>query len=426
MHSGKEFFKKFLPAHWPPDWWPQFEGAIWILLAGRALLQFGTGFVLFYAPIYFVNQVGLTATAVGAAVGAGQLSGIAGRIAGGSLSDSPGWGRRKTLMASAIVSAIADVALWAAGDFAWLTIANLLLGLGVGLYWPAMEAMVVDLTPPDRRREAFALTRLGDSLGLGLGVLLGGALVSATGAYRSLFVIDGISFLVFWAVIAAAVPETRDPDGKTASTLSGWLQALRDRALWLFVAINTLFTAYLSQIQSTLPLYFKNVAPGADGSGFSETAISGLFAWHVTLAALLQLPVARWLGRYTHVQALSLAALGFAAGFVGIWAAGGLAGSALLVAIAGLGAFTLGMTAYLPSASTLVADMAPEALRGTYLSVNSLCWAFGYALGPPLGGVALDASTAAARGFWLVLAASALGAIALLQGLPRWLAGRSA
>jgi MFS family permease len=75
------------------------------------------------------------------------------------------------------------------------------------------------------------------------------------------------------------------------------------------------------------------------------------------------------------------------------------------------------MVAYTPSGSALVVDLAPESLRGTYLSINSLCWAVGYAVGPPLGGLALDASPAIARGFWIWPVLS----VGLVLGLLHWL-----
>lgn len=68
---------------------PKLNYQIWILAIGRFLLEFGTGFTLFYAPIFFVNKVGLSATSVGIALGSASLSGILGRILSGSFSDSP-------------------------------------------------------------------------------------------------------------------------------------------------------------------------------------------------------------------------------------------------------------------------------------------------------------------------------------------------
>lgn len=86
---------------------PQFNFKIWILAVGRLLSQIGTGLTLFYASIFFVDRVGLSATTVGICLGLGSVSGILGRFLGGSFADSQYWGRRKTLLLSAAISAIA-------------------------------------------------------------------------------------------------------------------------------------------------------------------------------------------------------------------------------------------------------------------------------------------------------------------------------
>jgi MFS family permease len=63
--------------------------------------------------------------------------------------------------------------------------------------------------------------------------------------------------------------------------------------------------------------------------------------------------------------------------------------------------------------------MAPNELRGIYLSLNSLCWALGYAIGPPLGGMAIDAGETFAIHYWLLLAMSSFVMIAALYVLGR-------
>lgn len=61
-------------------WLLGLDRQIWILAAGRLLSQIGTGFTAFYAPIFFVNQVGLSATQVGLALGSASVSGVVGRF----------------------------------------------------------------------------------------------------------------------------------------------------------------------------------------------------------------------------------------------------------------------------------------------------------------------------------------------------------
>ncbi|MBF2080521.1 MAG: MFS transporter [Synechococcales cyanobacterium T60_A2020_003] len=401
-------------------WLPKLDRRVWVLSAGRLLSQIGNGFVLFYAPIFFVNQVGLPATLVGIGIGSGSIAGIFGRILGGSLSDSPRWGRRFTLLLSAVISAIADVALAISSDFSLFLIGNWLMGLGIGLYWPATESVVADLTLPEQRNEAFALVRLADSIGLSSGVILGGLLISLTGMYRLLFVLDGLSYVIFLGIIYVAIAETlQKSDGSPASFFGGWGPALRDRTLLIYVVVNMLFTSYLAQIQSTMPVYFTQTVTYREQTGFPEAILSLLFTWHVVLTAMCQLPVARFLNRFRPVQALIASALFWGIGFSLIWVTGTAVNAALLWALLALAVMAIATVAYTPVASALVVDLAPNDQRGVYLSINSLCWAVGYMLGPSLGGWALDQAPWVVDSFWIGSALSVLGAIAILLVLDR-------
>jgi MFS family permease len=398
-------------------WLPVLPSLVWLLTAGRVLLHLGTGLVMFYGAIYFVEQVGLSAAAVGAALGLGQLAGVLGRVASGSWSDSPQVGRRNVLLLSALASALGDGVLAIADDFPLLVGGNLLMGLGVGLYWPAMEALVADFTPEDQRREAFAVTRLADVVGLGLGTAIGGLIVGQTGLYRWLFWGDALSFVVFAGAIVLCIPDRRPLGQGAIGKRAGWGVVLRDRLLHLFVLANILFTTYLAQVEATLPLYLKRIV------GLAPEQIGLLFSGHIALAAVMQLPVSRGLRSLGHARSLAVAAGFYALGFAAIWAIG--PGPWALVGAAGaLAVLSVAMVAYTPSGSALVVDLAPEPLRATYLSVNSLCWSVGYSIGPPLGGLALDASPATARLFWVGSTASVAIVLGLLYGLDRRLPSR--
>ena len=398
-----------------------FSFKVWILAAGRLLSEIGTGFTLFYAPIFFVNQVGLSSTLVGIALGSGSISGVGGRFLGGQLADTPSWGRRKTLLASAAVSVLADVVLTFTTDFPTLVLGNLLMGFGIGMYWPATEAAIIDLTKPEQRNEAFAITRLADSLGLSLGVVLGGALIANSGNYRSLFVIDGISFAIFFGIIYFAIAETYQFSSQSSGVdgENRWFLVLRDRAMMVYVSVNILFTTYLSQVQSTMPLYLKNfVQIGNTGTGFSEQIISGLFTWHIAFAAVCQLPMAWLLNRFDRIAGLSFSLILWGVAFILVWVTGNVSENVLFWAALTLGMMSLGMITYTPIASGLVADLAPESLRGVYFSISSQCWAIGYFIGPPLGGWALD-NPQFTDYFWLIFAASILVGLMILQYLNK-------
>lgn len=413
--------------HQLPSWLPQLGSQVWILAFGRFLSHTGTGFTLFYAPIFFVNQLGLSATAVGLGLSSAQVSGILGRILGGSLSDSPVWGRRRTLLMSAIISAVASFMLATAKDFTGLVLGNVLMGLGVGLYWPATEAAIADLTEGEERREAFALTRLADNLGLQVGIILGGLLITLTGAYWALFVIDGISFLIFFVLIYCTITETYKPQisalsAGTDKIENGWKIALQDRSLLVYVVVNILFTLYISQTQSTIPLYLSNFIPAAaSGKGFSPGTLTALFTWHTILLVSCQLPIARAFKRFSHTRSLVISAILWGIGFILIGMTGIAHSGNIFFAILGLGILSIAIVSYTPAASSIVADLAPESLRGIYLSINSQCWAIGYLIGPPLGGWALDRGKVIGDNFWLAIALSVVIAILILRQLEQML-----
>ena len=393
---------------------------IWILAAGRLLSHIGTGFILFYAPIFFVNNVGLTSTQVGLAIGSASLSGVVGRFLGGSWADNPAWGRKKTLLIALAVSAIADVALMSTNTFSMLVAGNLLQGLGVGLYWPATETIVADLAPEDKRNEAFAIARLSDNVGMGLGVILGGLIISTINNYRLLFALDGISFVLFFGLVFLAIQESQhyqhSETEKSEPLLKSWGKALGDRRLVIFLLVNVMFTMYISQIQSTAPLYLSNFVEA------QPQLITLLFTWHVIFASVCQLPVARLLNRFSRPRALMMSLVLWGCGFTLMWGVGMSALPMLFGAIASLGIMSFAMISYTPSASSLVVDLAPESQRGVYMALNSQCWAIGYLIGPPLGGWALDQMPAIAHGFWLAASLSIIPGLATLFFLEKLLA----
>jgi MFS family permease len=140
------------------------------------------------------------------------------------------------------------------------------------------------------------------------------------------------------------------------------------------------------------------------------------------------LPVARALNRFSRPLALTISMLLWGAGFVLIWVTGVASTGHIIWAILALGVLAIATVTYTPSASSLVVELAPESLRGVYLSINSQCWAIGYFIGPPLGGWVLDQSQAVseampkgliAHSFWLAAALSIIIGVAILQYLNR-------
>jgi MFS family permease len=81
--------------------------------------------------------------------------------------------------------------------------------------------------------------------------------------------------------------------------------------------------------------------------------------------------------------------------------------------------FGIGECFHGPAHQALVADLAPDRLRGRYFSVHSMSWGLGGAAGPAVGGLILAAAPFA---LWplagLVCLCASVGALALERYVP--------
>ncbi len=395
----------------------QLSWPVWLLGLGRLISQLGTGFTLFFIPIFFVEQVGFSATQVGLGLGIAAIAGVIGRIFGGTLSDAT-FGRKRTLLLALGISALGTITLGLSHSFQMFVVANCIAGLGQGLYWPSTETMIADLTTREQRNEAYAINRLGDNLGLSLGVALASIWVEMTQTYRVLFWIDGLTFLGFFVIVLGFIQESRPSDLPSKSMLSGWWLALTDRVLLTYLLANILFTIYISQLSAALPFYLKQFV------GLSLGVTGTLLFLHGLIMAGIQIPVVRRLNHWTRVNSLRLSCVLWALGFGLVERLDDLPNFKLQLAGLALVIFAEAAVIYLPSASALVADLAPIELRGVYLSLNALCWAIGFALGPIISGPLLDQSPDVAQYLWVIWILSIGALLLILQGLAAQLPAR--
>ena len=391
---------------------------VWFQAIGRTLYQAGYGSIQFFIPLIFVNQVGLSATTVGIGIGSGSLAGVVGHFLGGYLADSPSYGRKKTLLFSAMLSILAAFVLALTQNLPLLFIANLLMGLSAGCYWTAADTIVMDVTDPDQRHQAFAVLVLADSLGAGFGIWGGGILLSLTNA-QTFFFADSFILLLFLLLAQIATRETRQEQPESAKVWQKFVKALNDHSLRLFVLVSVLFTTYVALVNIILPLYLTNiVANSAKQVGLSVGSVANLFTWcYVGIGAVLQLPLVQVLGSLVKVQVLIISMLLWGVGFFLVWAAGIVTSLQLVCMSAALIVLSIATAIYKPFAPAVIAELAPESLRVVYLSISYQCWSIGYFIGSIFGGWAMDQSRTIAHYFWIVVALSTICGLLILYVL---------
>ena len=384
---------------------------------GRFLIQISYGLLSFYIPILFVNQVGLSATSVGFALSLCAITEVGGHFVGATLADSPRFGRKVVLSLAAASGAAVALILMVAQSLWLLIVASMVLGISLGCYWTASGAAVMDATNSEDRSQAFAVMGVAEYIGIGLGVLGGSALLALVNeSPKLLFAGCGAMFALFGLLIQILMTNDYPSRSKHERSGQGWVAALKDKALVVFMLANVFFTTYVALVTTTIPLYFTNFIAGNDPiPGISVGSTAGLFTWcYIGVGAVLQLPNTSILTPLRRIFVLMGAMVLWAFGFALLWAAGTFAEGQFIWAIVALCLLSLASVAYKPFFVATVSDLAPPNLRATYVAVSSQCWTIGYFIGPLIGGWAMDQSPLVAHRFWLGVAMSVSVCLALL------------
>jgi MFS family permease len=298
--------------------------------------------------------------------------------------------------------------------FAFVSVA----GIGRGLFWPGYSTLLIAVTPPAAREGSYAVQRVTSNIGFGLGGLAAGLIVSTgdPSTFTLIFVLNAASYLLFLVALAFVREPKRTEPVDEPSSARGYAVVLRDRAFIGAIVLAGLFAAFgIAQLNSMLPVY------AASNVGVSARGIGLIFLFNTLAILILQLPVAKLLQGRRRVAALAFTGLIWAAAWLlalaaGLWF-GVLAATALLIAVGVV--FAVGECLVGVVQGPLVADLAPERLRGRYTALWLTSLQLGFTLGPALGGVLLAHS---ATLLWLVSAgvcvACAAAAVFLGRALP--------
>ncbi len=392
---------------------PRLPRSVWTMELGGLANAFGNGLAFPFLFIYLHNVRGFGLDTVGLIVAASALAGIATIPVSGAIVDR--FGGRPVLAASLVLLAIGYGLLPLVREPWHALVLMAVGGVGNGAFWPSQSTLLAGLTPPDRRHAAYALQRVTRNLGIGLGGLSGGLIATTQSAssYTVLFALDAATFLVFIGVLWF-VPDPPLPS-RDGAPPGRYLEVLRDRVFLGVVGLNVLFVAAGYAMFELLPVYAKNEA------GVSERWIGVIFFVNTLAIVLAQLPLVKLLEGRRRMRALAAMTVIWAVAWL-IVLAGGLSfdgTTAALVFCVGAVVFGIGECFHGPNQGALVADLAPERLRGRYMAFSTLSWEAGFAVGPAVGGLVLDR---APNALWVLAAATCLaaglGTLALEPRIP--------
>ena len=338
-------------------------------------------------PALFVS-LGVSMAAVGAIEGVAEATASITKMFSGALSD---WlGRRKILAVIGYgLAAVTKPLFPLAHSAEVLFAARFIDRIGKGIRGAPRDALIADITPPAIRGAAYGLRQSLDAAGAFIGPLLAIALMALLS--------DDIGLVLWFALIPAvlcmvfllfgvqepdAIPAARDNGGKRGLPLRGADFAQMSGSYWLIVAIGGLFALARFSV-AFLALRAMDLGLPVGLSPFVLVLVMVVFS-------LSSYPVGVLADRMDRRVLLALGFIALILSELLLASASGYVAAMIGIALWGV---HLGLTQGLLSA--LVADCAPDHLRGTAFGIFNL-----------VNGIALLFASLVAGVVWQLLGAS--------------------
>lgn len=393
----------------------------WLLSAAILINRAGT-MVLPFLVLYLTRSLSLSprrAALVMAAYGIGAVltAPLAGRLADRV-------GPRRIVTVSLFLSGLLLLAYPLLRSFASILWMTLLWSVASEGLRPASLAWMSDLVPPEKRRAAFALSRLAVNLGMSLGPAAAGFIVQVS--FTAIFVLDAATSLVAGALLmlatgkslagaarAASVEEAEagsPTEARRAAATPSGENAVPDRPasldpryLFFILAILPVEIVFF-QHNSMLPLFLVREL------GLRESSYGLLFTINTLLVTLVEVPLVAALSDWSYRTTLSLGALLIGAGFGALFLAQGFGSVAAMVVV-----WTFGEMIFVPGSAAYAAEAAPPGRRGEYIGLYSMSFSGAFALAPWLGAQVMEGF--GPREMWVAALLAGLLSAALLLNL---------
>ncbi len=376
----------------------------------RLIASFGAGGVLYLTPLVFHLEA-FTATSVTEGLALAALAGTLGRFVSGALLDR-GLRCSVPVLLAALAAVGGDLNLVAANSPGPYVVGQLLLGIAMGLYWPAME-LAVPLTAGELgSARGFALVRTGDALGIASGALLG-ALLASVGLLRGIYVVDLVCLVTVVALLLWR-PLPGSPSREPSVPAQPWQQWVPPLVPVLLVSLVA--TAVPALMQSALPLDL--VRGGLQRAPMAEGLGALLIGLQLGLLVLLQWPVGRWLADRPVTVGLGLSLVCFVVGSLLLALSSFIPSAGLAMVVLAQLPLALGEAAFLPTATEAIVELSPPQHQGLAMALFSQCFALSGLAAPLLAGRLLDGQGHGV-GVWTLMAAAAGLALLVVQRIDR-------
>ena len=387
-----------------------------VLLGG--FTAFGPLSMDLYLPAFpqLADDLGASQAAVQLTLTADVIGIVVGQLILGPMSDA--WGRRRLLIGSTLVCAVASVLCALAPSAGLLVVWRFLQGAAGGGGIVLARAIAADISSGVAAARLFSLFMTLSSVAPIIAPVIGGLMLALTGSWQPMFYLLAVVSLVLAAASWKMIPETLAPEkrhpGGLRQTGRAFAGLARDRifagyALTVAFAYASLF-AYISASSFVLQ----------DLYGLSATQFSLVFALNAAGMIVLGLVNARLVRRFAvrSLLLVGLAVSSIAAVLLVVVAGFGIGGSLGVLAIL-LPLFVVVTTRGLISANATVLGVQRAPAAGAASAVLGACMFGGGILVSPLLALGADDTALPMAAVVAGGAIAALLATALMTGRTR-------
>jgi len=357
-----------------------FHPIVYCLIVGVVLARIASSMSMPFLAIYLGMRTDMSPVTIGLVIGVGSIATTVGGFFGGNLSDRFG---RSVIMFGALFTWSAVFMAFSVAEHPLVfMLLNMLNGLCRSFFEPVSQALMADLTPPDRRMKVFSLRYFAANVGVAVGPLLGAYLGVKEGAAP--FLITGIIYLIYATALfvllnSFGIKKVESGKSKQRATMLEAFRVLgKDGALRFFILGGIIVSIGYSQMTVTLSQHLE------------RTYVDGIERFAVLMSAnaltviALQLFISRWFENRSPVWGIYMGNVAFAIGFVGF-----ALSESWWAWILSMVVFTIGEILNYPAGTMLMDRLAPEHLRGTYFGAQSF-QSLGHFIGPWAGGLLLS------------------------------------
>lgn len=350
------------------------------------------GFMLYpFFALYLTRKFDIGMATVGILFAIFSVSGFVGSALGGALTDR--MGRRGVIIASLLLSSLSALGMGFAPTLAVFVAVSVIVGTLGSIGGPAHEAVVADLLPPDKRAEGYGIIRMVFNVAVIIAPPIAGLLISHS--YLTLFIVDAVISIIAAGIVLLALPETKPaahPDAQPETmkqTFAGYGRVFRDTPFVLFIGVTIMMTLVYMNMNTTLGVFLR------DYKGIPEIGFGSLLSINATIVVAFQFWLTRKLEKFKPLLMMAAGTFLYAIGFAMY---GFVSGMTLL--ITAMVIITIGEMVVAPFQQSLVANFAPENMRGRYMAVSGLSWGIAFMIGPYFAGLLLDSGNP--NSLWLV------------------------